>query len=157
MTPAIQLAKTARIPFNVLEYSHDVNCAAYGEEAATALNLMPAQVFKTLLVAIDKQHSPLAVALVPVDSQLNLKAVAKWLGQKKLHMADADLAQKSSGYLVGGISPLAQKKWLPTLIDQSAQQFEQIYVSGGKRGLEICLAPTDLAALCKGQFAAIKI
>ncbi|MCU7995714.1 Cys-tRNA(Pro) deacylase [Shewanella glacialipiscicola] len=156
MTPAVRLAKKAQIPFDILEYSHDPHCAAYGEEAANTLGLDPAQVFKTLLVATDKTHAPLAVALVPVDHQLNLKAVAKWLGQKKLQMADAELAQKSSGYLVGGISPLAQKKPLPTLIDASAQNFDRIYVSAGRRGLEISLAANDLAKLCKGSFADIK-
>ena len=156
MTPAVQMAKKAKIPFEILEYSHDPHCAAYGEEAANVLGLAPAQVFKTLLVAIDKAHPPLAVALVPVDHQLNLKAVAKCLGQKKLQMADADLAQKSSGYLVGGISPLAQKKQLPTLIDETAKQFDNIYVSAGRRGLEICLAANDLAKLCRGSFADIK-
>lgn len=156
MTPAVRLAKKAKIAFEILEYSHDPHCAAYGEEAANTLGLEPAQVFKTLLVATDKAHAPLAVALVPVDHQLNLKAVAKALGQKKLQMADPDLAQKSSGYLVGGISPLAQKKSLPTLIDQSALAFEKIYVSAGRRGLEICLSANDLAQLCKGSFADIK-
>ncbi|SIQ42110.1 Cys-tRNA(Pro)/Cys-tRNA(Cys) deacylase [Shewanella morhuae] len=156
MTPAVRLVKKNQIPFDILEYSHDPHCAAYGEEAANTLGLEPAQVFKTLLVATDKMHAPLAVALVPVDHQLNLKAVAKCLGQKKLQMADAELAQKSSGYLVGGISPLAQKKPLPTLIDASAQNFDRIYVSAGRRGLEISLAATDLAKLCKGSFADIK-
>ncbi|WP_297897396.1 Cys-tRNA(Pro) deacylase [Shewanella sp.] len=156
MTPAVRLAKKAKIAFEILEYSHDPHCAAYGEEAANTLGLQPAQVFKTLLVATDKAHAPLAVALVPVDHQLNLKAVAKALGQKKLQMADPDLAQKSSGYLVGGISPLAQKKSLPTLIDQSALAFEKIYVSAGRRGLEICLSANDLAQLCRGSFADIK-
>ncbi|GMA81017.1 hypothetical protein GCM10025855_05500 [Shewanella glacialipiscicola] len=113
MTPAVRLAKKAQIPFDILEYSHDPHCAAYGEEAANTLGLDTAQVFKTLLVATDKTHAPLAVALVPVDHQLNLKTVAKCLGQKKLQMADAELAQKSSGYLVGGISPLAQKNRYP--------------------------------------------
>lgn len=156
MTPAVRLVKKAKIGFEILEYSHDPHCAAYGEEAANTLGLEPAQVFKTLLVATDKPHPPLAVALVPVDHQLNLKAVAKSLGQKKLQMADPDLAQKSSGYLVGGISPLAQKKPLPTLIDQSALTFEKIYVSAGRRGLEICLNAKDLAELCNGSFADIK-
>ncbi|MGI1987459.1 Cys-tRNA(Pro) deacylase [Shewanella glacialipiscicola] len=156
MTPAVRLAKKAQIPFDILEYSHDPHCAAYGEEAANTLGLDTAQVFKTLLVATDKTHAPLAVALVPVDHQLNLKTVAKCLGQKKLQMADAELAQKSSGYLVGGISPLAQKKPLPTLIDASAQNFDRIYVSAGRRGLEISLAANDLAKLCKGSFADIK-
>ncbi|MGL4448327.1 Cys-tRNA(Pro) deacylase [Shewanella sp.] len=156
MTPAVRLVKKAKIAYEILEYSHDPHCAAYGEEAAQSLGLPSAQVFKTLLVATDKAHAPLAVALVPVDHQLNLKAVAKCLGQKKLQMADAELAQKSSGYLVGGISPLGQKKSLPTLIDQSAQDVAKIYVSAGRRGLELGLNANDLAELCRGSFADIK-
>lgn len=156
MTPAIDLANKAKINFSVHEYHHDKNAASYGEEAANALGLNPDQVFKTLLVSNDEKSAPIAVALVPVNHHLSLKAAAKALKQKKLVMADPQLAQKSSGYLVGGISPLAQKKQLPTLIDSSAKNFTEIYVSAGRRGLEICLAPEALAALCRGSFAEIK-
>ncbi|MFQ6372217.1 Cys-tRNA(Pro) deacylase [Shewanella sp. YIC-542] len=156
MTPAIDLAHKAKISFTVHEYHHDKNVASYGEEAANALGLNPDQVFKTLLVSTDEKSAPLAVALVPVNHHLSLKAVAKAIKQKKLVMANPQLAQKSSGYLVGGISPLAQKKALPTIIDSSAKNFEQMYVSAGRRGLEICLAPDVLAGLCRGSFAEIK-
>ncbi|QUN05070.1 Cys-tRNA(Pro) deacylase [Shewanella yunxiaonensis] len=156
MTPAIDLANKAKISFSVYEYHHDKNVASYGEEAASALGLNPDQVFKTLLVSGDEKSAPVAVALVPVNHHLSLKAVAKALKLKKLVMADPQLAQKSSGYLVGGISPLAQKKQLPTIIDDSAKNFEEIYVSAGRRGLEICLAAETLAELCRGSFADIK-
>ena len=156
MTPATQLAKKANITFELLAYQHDSNNQAYGEEAAATLGLAAQQVFKTLLVAESATTMPIACALVPVSHQLDLKAVAKALNRKKVSMANPELAQKSSGYLVGGISPLAQKKSLPTLIDTSAQQFDKIYVSAGKRGLEIALAASALAALCRGQFVDIK-
>ncbi|QSX34582.1 Cys-tRNA(Pro) deacylase [Shewanella avicenniae] len=156
MTPAIDLATKKKISFTVHEYHHDKNAPSYGEEAASALNLDPNQVFKTLLVSLDDKSNPVAVALVPVNHQLSLKAAAKALQQKKLVMANPQLAQKSSGYLVGGISPLGQKKQLPTVIDSSAKAFDTIYVSAGRRGLEICLSATDLASLCRGSFAEIK-
>ncbi|MCH1917862.1 Cys-tRNA(Pro) deacylase [Shewanella sp. A3A] len=156
MTPAIDLATKKKVAFTVHEYHHDKNAPSYGEEAASALGLDPNRVFKTLLVSVDEKSNPLAVALVPVNHHLSLKAVAKALKQKKLVMANPQLAQKSSGYLVGGISPLGQKKQLPTVIDSSAKDFDNIYVSAGRRGLEICLSAEDLAALCRGTFADVK-
>lgn len=156
MTPAVRLAKKQKITIDTIEYQHDANCSNFGEEAAKATGQAPNQVFKTLLVALDNNSAPVAVALVPVDSQLNLKALAKQLKLKKLQMASTTQAEKSTGYLVGGISPLAQKKALKTLIDTSAQTFEHIFVSGGKRGLQIAIAPQDLADLCRGEFAQIK-
>ncbi len=156
MTPAVRLAKKHKLNIELVEYQHDPNCTNFGEEAANATGQARAQVFKTLLVAADEASAPLAVALVPVDSQLNLKALAKQLKLKKLQMASMAQAEKSTGYLVGGISPLAQKKTLTTLIDESAKDHEKIFVSGGKRGLQIAISPTDLANLCRGRFAAIK-
>ncbi|NMH66507.1 Cys-tRNA(Pro) deacylase [Shewanella salipaludis] len=156
MTPAVRLVKGASIDFSLHDYPHQKHCEAYGEEAAAALGLDPAQVFKTLLLAMDKGLAPVAVALVPVSHQLDLKAAAEQLKCKRLVMATPEAAQRSSGYLVGGISPLAQKKRLPTLIDSSALDLARLYVSGGRRGLEICLAPQDLAALCQGSFARIQ-
>ncbi|WP_025820912.1 Cys-tRNA(Pro) deacylase [Shewanella marina] len=155
MTPATAVAKKAKVVYELLEYTHCKDAPSYGEEAAHALDLNPDQVFKTLLVAHDDKTAPLGVALVPVSHQLSLKAAAKGLKQKKLVMANPQLAQKSSGYLVGGISPLGQKKQLPTLIDATALSFDKIYVSAGRRGLEICMAPQDLAKLCRGEFLAI--
>ncbi|WP_372872963.1 Cys-tRNA(Pro) deacylase [Shewanella sp.] len=155
MTPAIKQAEKAAVPFEVLEYEHDNRAESYGLEAADKLGLTPQTVFKTLLVAPDEKSMPIAVALVPVNCQLNLKAAAKALGQKKLVMATPAFAERSSGYLVGGISPLGQKKPLPTLIDSIAEPLVRIHVSAGRRGLEIAMAPMDLAALCRGRFAPI--
>lgn len=155
MTPAIKQAEKAGIPFSVLEYEHDSRAPSYGMEAADKLGLAPELVFKTLMVALDEKSAPVAVALVPVAKQLNLKLAAKALGQKKLVMANPTAAERSSGYLVGGISPLGQKKPLPTLIDISAEALAQMHVSAGRRGLEIALAPQSLAGLCRGVFVAI--
>ena len=156
MTPAIRLAKKAAIAFTVHEYQHDPATHSYGEEAANALGVNPEQVFKTLLVSLSGHKSTLAVAVLPVSHQLSLKAIAKALGAKKAEMADSKLAEKTTGYIVGGISPLGQKKRLPTVIDQSAESFSTINVSAGKRGLEIELSPTDLAQLTQATFAYLR-
>lgn len=153
MTPAIRLAKKMAIRFEVKEYQHDPNSGAYGEEAAKALGLSVTEVFKTLLA--QSNEGKLVVAVVPVSGTLDLKALAKAAGCKKMEMANPALAEKTTGYVVGGISPLGQKKRLPTFIDQSAQALAQIYVSAGKRGLEIALAPQDLLNLTQGQWADI--
>ncbi|QQD20547.1 Cys-tRNA(Pro) deacylase [Oceanospirillaceae bacterium ASx5O] len=153
MTPAIVTAQKAGIVFQVHEYQHDPAAESYGEEAAAALGLDPACVFKTLLVSLSGHKSPLAVAVLPVSHRLSLKAIAKALGAKKADMADPKAAERSSGYVVGGISPLGQKKALPTVIDSSAEALPQINVSAGRRGLEIELAPADLARLTRGIFA----
>ena len=153
MTPAIVTAQKAGITFKVHEYQHDPAAESYGEEAAAALGLDPSCVFKTLLVSLSGHKSPLAVAVIPVSHRLSLKAIAKALGAKKADMADPKAAERSSGYVVGGISPLGQKKALPTVIDSSAEALPQINVSAGRRGLEIELAPADLARLTRGIFA----
>ncbi|WP_430461301.1 Cys-tRNA(Pro) deacylase [Thalassolituus sp. LLYu03] len=153
MTPAINAAKKAKIAFDVLEYQHDPAAESYGEEAAQALGLDPAQVFKTLLVSLTGHKSTLAVAVLPVTHMLSLKAIAKALGAKKAEMADPKLAERTTGYIVGGISPIGQKKALPTVIDDSAKELARMHVSAGRRGLEIALAPDDLASLTRGQFA----
>lgn len=146
MTPATQALKKQKIAFTQHEYEHDPNCQNFGEEAAEKLGLAPEQVFKTLLVSDEKT---LYVAIVPVTGKLNLKRTAAALKVKKLRMAEPKEAERSSGYIVGGISPIGQKKALTTVIDRSAEQFEKMYVSGGKRGFDIGLAPKDLAAVCR--------
>lgn len=155
MTPAVAVAKQAGIPFELLTYSSAAGVESYGEEAARLLNQPTDQVFKTLLVACDGDPRNLAVAIVPVCTQLNLKALATALGVKKVQMADPQVAQRSTGYLVGGISPLGQKKRLPSVLDRSAEGFARIYISGGRRGLEMALAPADLVQVIAATWADI--
>ena len=155
MTPAIKLAQKQKIAHTVHEYHHDPRAESYGLEAAEALGIAAEQVFKTLLVSLTGHKSPLAVAIVPVNKQLSLKSIAKALGAKKADMADPKVAEKTTGYVVGGISPLGQKKALPTVLDSSADALATIHVSAGKRGLEIELSPADLVRLTRGTSAAI--
>lgn len=153
MTPALDLLKKVRAEHRIHSYEHDPKAASYGLEAAEKLNLDPKRVFKTLLAASEKGE--LLVAVVPVVGTLDLKALAQAAGVKKCEMADVAVAQRSTGYLVGGISPLGQKKRLRTFIDESAQQHESIHVSAGRRGLEVELAATVLAEHTQGKFADI--
>ncbi|MEL0635310.1 Cys-tRNA(Pro) deacylase [Marinomonas sp. TI.3.20] len=154
MTPAIDLLKKLNIAVTIHEYAHEADCHNFGEEAAEKLNLNPATVFKTLLVSDEKSFF---VAIVPVTGTLNLKRAAAALRVKKLRMAEPKEAERLTGYLVGGISPIGQKKRLITCIDSSALAFEKIYVSGGKRGLDIGLAPQDLSKAChEASFADIR-
>ncbi|QBF28150.1 Cys-tRNA(Pro) deacylase [Pseudomonas tructae] len=153
MTPALDLLKKVRADHHIHSYAHDPKAASYGLEAAEKLNLEPARVFKTLLASSEKGE--LLVAVVPVAGSLDLKHLAQAAGVKKCEMADPAAAQRATGYLLGGISPLGQKKRLRTFIDQSAQLFERIYVSAGRRGLEVELAPGVLAEHTQGTFAAI--
>ncbi|BBR52670.1 MULTISPECIES: Cys-tRNA(Pro) deacylase [Pseudomonas] len=153
MTPALDLLKKARAEHRVHSYEHDPKAASYGLEAAEKLGLDPQRVFKTLLASSEKGE--LLVAVVPVGGTLDLKALAHAAGVKKCEMADPVAAQRVTGYLVGGISPLGQKKRLRTFIDDSAQQFESIHVSAGRRGLEVELAAAVLAEHTQGKFAGI--
>ncbi|EOB4962584.1 TPA: Cys-tRNA(Pro) deacylase [Vibrio vulnificus] len=153
MTPAINLAKKKKVPHTIHEYQHDSRATSYGLEAAEVLGQDPKKVFKTLLFCLNGEAKNLAVAIIPVDQKLNLKLAAKAANGKKADMADPEIAQKTTGYVVGGISPLGQKKALPTFLHISAEQQETICVSAGKRGLEIELAPKDLLMLTRGHFA----
>jgi len=153
MTPALDLLKKHHADHRVHTYEHDPKSASYGLEAAEKLGLDPQQVFKTLLASSEKGE--LLVAVVPVVGTLDLKALAHAAGVKKCEMADPAAAQRATGYLVGGISPLGQKKRLRTFIDESAQNFATIHVSAGRRGLEVELAAAVLAEHTQGKFAGI--
>ncbi len=149
MTPACKLLKSHRIDYSIHEYEHDPDNHHFGMEAVQKLGLTASETFKTLLVTDGKNHF---VTILPVAHQLNLKKTAQVLGCKKLNLADAKVAERMTGYLVGGISPLAQKKRLITLIDASAKNLAKIYISGGKRGLDIGLHPQDLAQILDATF-----
>ncbi|OTQ59085.1 Cys-tRNA(Pro) deacylase [Gilliamella sp. A7] len=157
MTPAIRLLKNQKIKFKIHQYQHDADQTHYGQEAVNKLglelNIVAGQIFKTLIVSINGDNKTLAVCVLPVDCSLDLKLVAKILDCKKIGLAAPHLAQKTTGYVVGGISPLGQKKLLPTLIDISAKQYQTMLVSGGKRGLEIEISPHDLASLLNAKFS----
>jgi Cys-tRNA(Pro)/Cys-tRNA(Cys) deacylase len=145
--------KKAKIGYTVHQYEHDSGHSSYGLEAAEKLAVVAERVFKTLVVKLDA--SQLVVAILPVDSMLSMKSVAKACGGRKAEMADKVEVQRSTGYVLGGVSPLGQKKPLKTVIDQSAQQYPTIYVSGGRRGLEIELNALDLQTLTRASFAPI--
>ncbi len=153
MTPGINVAKNAGVNHRIHEYVHDAGHASYGLEAAEKMGVSAQQVFKTLVVALDTKG--LAVAVVPVSAMLNMKQIARAAGAKKAVMAPAMDVQRSTGYVLGGVSPLGQKKRLPTFIDESAREFASVYVSAGRRGLEIELSPDDLCTLTGGKFAAL--
>ena len=145
-TPAITALVTAGIDHEVVQYRHDAGNESFGAEAATELaaaGFVAEQIFKTLVIALPKG---LAVAVVPVPNKLSLKAAAAALGVPKAEMADPAAAQRSTGYIVGGISPLGQRKALPTVVDESALRFDTVLCSAGKRGWDVALAPADLIA-----------
>ena len=151
-TPATNLLTSKSIDFKAHEYSHDPNSTSFGLEAAEKLGVDPNRVFKTLIANVDESF---AVAIVPVNQQVSLKSLARTLGAKRAVMADPAQAARLTGYVVGGISPLGQKRLLSTVIDQSAKEFETILVSGGRRGFDIELSPQDLAELLSAVFAEI--
>ena len=151
-TPAIVRCEAAGVRCVAHEYSHEVNEVGFGLEAAQKLQLDPDQVFKTLVTSVDGQ---LTVAVVPVSGSLDLKALAVAAGGKKAELADSALAERKTGYIVGGISPIGQKTALPTFVDETAQLYDTVFASGGARGLDLELAPDDLISLTDGQYAAI--
>lgn len=153
MTLALTAAKKAKISFTIHEYKHDPTNRNFGMEAVEKLGLSAQEVFKTLLAKLD--GSELVVAVIPVAATLDLKALAQAFGAKKAEMADVKEAEKATGYIAGGISPLGQRKRLPMVIDSSAQSLETMYVSGGKHGLDIGLSPHDLARLTQAEFAEV--
>ncbi|MHA7141191.1 Cys-tRNA(Pro) deacylase [Arthrobacter sp. Sr33] len=151
-TPATVALSAAGVHFSVLNYAHNPRSGSYGAEAAEALGVDPARVFKTLMVDVD---GTLTVAVVPVSSSLNLKALAAASGRKKAVLADPALARRRTGYVLGGISPVGQRQTSPAVVDESALSFATILVSGGRRGLEIELAPADLIRVTSATVASI--
>lgn len=152
LTPATTALTAASIAFKVHDYPHDPRSDSYGEEAAAALGVATDRVFKTLLADVD---GALTVAVVPVSGQLDLKALARAVGGRKAVMADPRAAERSTGYVVGGISPLGQKRPHPTVVDASALDHPTVFVSAGRRGLEVELAPADLVRLTAAVTAPI--
>lgn len=152
MTPAVRAGREAGIPFKLVEFEAEAG-ESYGARAAAALGLPPEHVFKTLIAKLDGRQ--LVVALVPVASELDLKALADLAGAKRAAMATPEEAERSTGYVLGGISPLGQRRRLATYLDSSVTQLATVYVSGGRRGLELGLAPSDLIDVCNGRLGAI--
>lgn len=153
MTPGINIAKKAKINHKVHEYQHDSSSESYGLEAAEKLGAHASRVFKTLVISLDSKE--LVVAVIPVSSLLSMKLVAKVVGAKKAKMAEQSEVERSTGYVLGGVSPLGQKKRLKTVIDSSAKDHSTVYVSAGRRGLEIELSPNDLVKLVNGTLAEV--
>lgn len=151
-TPATVALSRAGIEYQLRAYNHDPSETDYGGEAAAKLGVDAARVFKTLLVEVD---GALTVGIVPVTGKLDLKALAAACGGKRVQMADPALAEKKTGYVVGGISPLGQKVQLPTVIDASAKRFDTVFVSGGRRGLDIELSPENLQRATRGEWPQI--
>jgi Cys-tRNA(Pro)/Cys-tRNA(Cys) deacylase len=151
-TPATALLSKQQVAHTLHPYEHDPRADAYGEAAASILGVEPARIFKTLIASIDGK---LACGVVPVAGRLDLKALAAAVGGKRGEMADPQAAQRATGYVLGGISPLGQKSRLPIVIDASALDFSTMFVSAGKRGLQVELAPADLVRLCSATTAPI--
>jgi Cys-tRNA(Pro)/Cys-tRNA(Cys) deacylase len=151
-TPATVALTKANVPFTAHSYEHDPAAGSFGTEAAEAMGVVPERVFKTLLAEVDGK---LTVAVVPVSGSLDLKALASAVGGKKAAMADPAAAERSTGYVLGGISPLGQRKPLRTVVDESALEFETVFCSGGRRGFEVELAPADLVRLTAAVTASI--
>ena len=155
MTPAVNTLNKLKVAFEIHEYHHDPNAQSYGLEAAEQLNQPPAKVFKTLVV--EDSSGTLAVGIVPVNCELDLKAMASSLGAKKAKMANPEKVERTTGYVLGGVSPIGQKKKLKTVIDASAETQATVFVSGGKRGIDIELSPQDLIKATGGRYESIGI
>lgn len=154
MTPGIKAAEAAGVDFSLHQYPLGQSGESWGMEASEQLGVEPERVFKTLVAQLE--NGELLVGLVPVDTRLNLKALARAAGGKKASMAEARLVERSTGYVLGGVCPLGQKKTLRTFVDESARQCQTFFVSAGRRGLEIELSPADLLALTGGQFSPLQ-
>lgn len=152
-TPATTALSAAGVAFTVHAYEHDPRAASYGTEAAQALGIDPERVFKTLLAEVD---GALVVGVVPVTGQLDLKALARAVEGRRAAMADPRAAERATGYVLGGISPLGQRTAHPTVVDDSALERPTIYVSAGRRGLEVELSPAELVRLTSARVAAIR-
>ena len=153
MTPGINVAKKNKVSHKIHEYSHDETTESYGLEAAEKLGVIEQRIFKTLVVMLDDKS--LVVGIIPVSAMLSMKLIAKAVGAKKANMADKSDVERSTGYVLGGVSPLGQKKALRTIVDASANHYASIYVSAGRRGLEIELSPADLIKLTNGMLTKI--
>jgi Cys-tRNA(Pro)/Cys-tRNA(Cys) deacylase len=151
-TPATALLARQRVPHTLHPYPHDPRSSSYGLEAASVLGVAPGRLFKTLVVSVDGR---LAVGVVPVAGSLDLKAIAAALGGKKAAMAEPAAAERATGYVTGGISPLGHRSRLPVVIDASATDWETVYVSAGRRGLQVSLAPADLIRVAAATVAPI--
>lgn len=154
-TPATQVLDAAGVGYRLHPYAHDPATTRYGEEAASALGLDPLRVFKTLVIDLGQTRPELAVAVVPVAGQLSLKHAAEALGGKRAVLADKALVARTTGYVLGGVSPLGQKVALPTVVDETAELWDTILVSAGRRGLQVELAPHDLVRLTSALVADI--
>lgn len=153
MTPAVNILKKAKIEYQIHQYDHDPGSNAYGEEAAEKLNISFDRIFKTLVVWTDNQA--LCVAVVPVSRQLDLKLFAKAVRAKKARMAEKKEVERSTGYLLGGVSPMGQKQKLTTIIDHSALKFDTVFVSAGRRGLQVELSPKELGSQTDARYCNI--
>jgi Cys-tRNA(Pro)/Cys-tRNA(Cys) deacylase len=153
MTPAVRLLDAKKTAYQLHRYEHDANAESFGEEAAAKLGVSPERLFKTLIAQVD--GDALVMAILPVATRLDLKKLANAADGKKADLADPKLAEKTTGYVVGGISPLGGRKSLRTLLDESACLFDTIFISAGQRGLQIEIAPSDLQALAKAELISL--
>jgi Cys-tRNA(Pro)/Cys-tRNA(Cys) deacylase len=151
-TPATALLARQKVAFELHPYEHDPRAGSYGEEAASALGVPAGRLFKTLVVSVDGR---LAVGVVPVAGSLDLKAIAAALGGKRAAMAEPAAAERATGYVTGGISPLGHRSRLPVVVDSSARDWDTVYVSAGRRGLQVSLAPDDLVRVANATVAPI--